>query len=154
LIEPFVAGREFTVAVVGRQVLPLVEVLACGPLFSFEAKYDAGTPHFRIADDLSDSQAVAIGGAALAAAVALDTRGLVRVDLRLDSADRPWVLELNAIPGLTPASLAPLAARHAGWEMPQFCERLLKECLDDEFAARGRSRVRPAYATRETGGVR
>ena len=154
LIEPFVAGREFTVAIVGRQVLPMVEVLAGGPLFSFEAKYDLGTPHFRIADDLSDEQARAIGDAALAAAVALDTRGLVRVDLRLDAADRPWVLELNAIPGLTAASLAPLAARHAGWEMPQFCERLLIECLDGQFVAR-RSRLRPAFATREaeTGGV-
>ena len=50
--------------------------------------------------------------AALATAAALDTRGLVRVDLRLDDAGRPWVLELNAIPGLTPTSLAPLAARH------------------------------------------
>jgi D-alanine-D-alanine ligase len=152
LIEPFIDGREFTVAIVGRQVLPLVEVLVAEPLFSFEAKYDPGTPHFRIADDLPDGQAAAIGSAALAAAAALDTRGLVRVDLRLDAAGRPWVLELNAIPGLTPASLAPLAARHAGWEMPQFCERLLMECLHHEVATRGRPRLRPAYATR-AGGV-
>jgi D-alanine-D-alanine ligase len=154
LIEPFVAGREFTVAIVGRQVLPLVEVLASGPLFSYEAKYAAGAPHFRIVDDLPEDQASAIGSAALAAAAALDTTGLVRVDLRLDTVGRPWVLELNAIPGLTPASLAPLAARHAGWEMPQFCERLLMECLDAEAAGRGQDWLRPAYASSAAGGVR
>ncbi|HEX4146735.1 MAG TPA: hypothetical protein VHY91_24775 [Pirellulales bacterium] len=153
LIEPFVAGREFTVAIVGRQVLPLIEVMAGGPLFSFEAKYDLATPHFRVADDLPADQAEAIGAAALAAATALDTRGLVRVDLRLDADGWPWVLELNAIPGLTPASLAPLAARHAGWEMPQLCERLLLECLDHAVTARGLSRLRPMSAT-QLGGAR
>jgi D-alanine-D-alanine ligase len=154
LIEPFVEGREFTVAIVGREVLPLIEVLAGAPLFSYEAKYSVSSPHFRIADDLSEREAATIRGAALAAAVALDTRGLVRVDLRLDTAGQPWVLELNAIPGLTQASLAPSAARHAGWEMPQFCERLLMECLNDEITAHGLSRLRSIYAKREAGGVR
>jgi D-alanine-D-alanine ligase len=154
LIEPFVEGSEFTVAIVGRQVLPLIEVLADEPLFSYAAKYAPGAPHFRIADDLPHERAEAVRSAALAAAVALDTRGLVRVDLRLDRAGRPWVLEVNAIPGMTPASLAPLAARQAGWEMPQFCERLLMECLEEEVAARGQVRLRPAFAAQEAGGVR
>ena len=43
------------------------------------------------------------------------------MDVRLDAANRPWVLELNATPGLTETSLAPAAARHAGLEMPDVC---------------------------------
>ena len=141
--------REFTVAIVGREVLPVVEILAGEPLFSYAAKYTPGTPHCRVADDLPDGQAEAIRGAASAAALALGTRGLVRVDLRLDAAGRPWVLELNAIPGMTPTSLVPLAARHAGWEMPQFCERLVMDCLQSEVSAVGQSRLRSTYTARD-----
>ncbi len=149
LIEPFIAGREFTVAIVGREVLPIVEVLAGAPLFSYAAKYTPGVPHCRVADDEPDDRAAAIRDAALAAASALDTRGLVRVDLRLDVVGRPWILEINAIPGLTLTSLVPLAARHAGWEMPQFCERLVMDCLQGEVPAVRQIRLRPNYWPRE-----
>ncbi|HTU27154.1 MAG TPA: ATP-grasp domain-containing protein [Pirellulales bacterium] len=150
LIEPFIAGREFTVALLGREALPIVEVLVDEPVFSFAAKYDQAVHHFRVAQDMPGDEETAIRGAAVAAAAALDTRGLVRVDLRLDESGRPWVLELNAIPGLTQASLAPLAARHAGWEMPEFCERLLRNCLD-EVVTDGRSR-RPVAEMLHCGG--
>ena len=83
---------------------------------------------------------------------ALDTRGLVRVDLRLDDAGRPWVLELNAIPGLTPASLAPMAARHAGWEMPQLCEAVADGLSRRRVRpAVGQFRVWPAWTGLEAG---
>jgi D-alanine-D-alanine ligase len=53
----------------------------------------------------------------------------------LDEQGEPWVLELNAIPGLTESSLAPQAARSAGWSMQQLCDHLVRECLD-EFSVR------------------
>ena len=129
LVEPLVEGREFTLSIVGRQPLPLVEVLAAGSLFSYADKYTARPAHCRAVDDLPPATLAAIRHAALATADVLDTRGLVRVDLRLDESGEPWVLELNAIPGLTPASLAPFAAGLAGWTFAQLCDRLVRDGL-------------------------
>jgi D-alanine-D-alanine ligase-like ATP-grasp enzyme len=49
--------------------------------------------------------------------------------MMLDGQNRPWVLELNAIPGMTDRSLAPRAAARAGIEMPQLCDRLVRSAL-------------------------
>jgi D-alanine-D-alanine ligase len=62
------------------------------------------------------------------ACVALGTRGLVRVDLRLDANDQPWILEVNTIPGMTDHSLIPKAAAHMGIDFPSLCDRLVQSC--------------------------
>jgi D-alanine-D-alanine ligase len=129
LLETFVPGREFTLAVLGREPLPLMEVCCRGPIFSYAEKYDSNAPHYRFDTGLPPAQQRSIEEAAVDAARALETEGLVRVDLRLDEAGRPWVLELNATPGMTESSLAPAAARRAGLEMPELCDILLGECL-------------------------
>ena len=129
ILEAFVEGREFTVAVLDREPLPLVEVCSREPIFSFAEKYDSSAPHYRFDIELPAAQQQAIVDAAVAAAGAIDTSGLVRVDLRLDTLGQPWVLELNSIPGMTEASLAPAAARRAGLEMPDLCSLLLDRCL-------------------------
>jgi D-alanine-D-alanine ligase len=131
MVESFIDGREFTVAILGRQTLPILEIHSGGSLFSYAAKYAPGEPHCQLVDDLLPSEADAICQIALATAEVLDTRGLVRVDLRLDAQGQPWILELNAIPGMTATSLAPLAAKGAGWTMPALCDHLVRECFDE-----------------------
>ncbi|MGY2063244.1 hypothetical protein ACW9HQ_50840, partial [Nocardia gipuzkoensis] len=59
-------------------------------------------------------------------ALGFGDRSYARVDLMLDAADNPRVLEVNSLPGLTAASLLPLAARAAGWSFPALCERILR----------------------------
>ncbi len=129
LLEAFVPGREFTLALVDRRPLPLVEVCSREEIFSYAEKYDAAAPHYRFDSNLPAEVEHAIVAAAVAAAEALAADGLVRVDLRLDRRDRPWVLELNATPGMTETSLAPAAARQAGIEIEQLCDSLLQSCL-------------------------
>jgi D-alanine-D-alanine ligase len=129
ILEAFIEGREFTVAVLDREPLPLVEVCSREPVFSFAEKYDSSAPHYRFEFELPARQQQAIVDAAVAAAAAIDTSGLVRIDLRLDTLGQPWVLELNSIPGMTETSLAPAAARRAGLEMPALCSLLLDRCL-------------------------
>jgi D-alanine-D-alanine ligase len=129
LLEVFVAGREFTVAVLDRQPLPLVEICSRAPIFSYAEKYDAGAPHFRFDTGLPQRDERTIVDAAVAAVDALDAEGLVRVDVRLDDAGQPWVLELNATPGMTDTSLAPAAAQRAGLDLPGLCQILLEHCL-------------------------
>ena len=59
----------------------------------------------------------------------MGTSGLARVDLIVGHDRRVWVLEVNTIPGMTPRSLAPLAAQRAGLPMSELCHELLRECL-------------------------
>ncbi|MBT4864525.1 MAG: D-alanine--D-alanine ligase, partial [Planctomycetaceae bacterium] len=68
--------------------------------------------------------------AARDACQALGTSGLTRVDLRLDRQNRPWVLEVNTVPGLTAHSLVPKAAAQMGIDLGELCERALAGCLE------------------------
>jgi D-alanine-D-alanine ligase len=129
LLERYIAGREFTVAIVGRRPLPLLEIVQPELIFSYFEKYTGPAPHCSFETGLPRDQERAILDVALGAAAALETDSLVRVDLRLDAGGQPWVLELNAIPGMTEVSLAPAAARRAGFDMPGLCDLLLRQCL-------------------------
>ena len=62
---------------------------------------------------------------------ALDCRHVSRVDFLLDDQDRPWLLEINTMPGFTATSLVPKAAAHAGIPMPELCSRLVDMALRD-----------------------
>lgn len=127
--EPLLRGREFTVAVLGDLVLPLIEVVTPERIFSYQAKYQSTLTEYRFDFDLHQKARVEIVHAAVAATAALGTVGLVRVDVILSHDLRVWVLEVNTIPGMTARSLAPLAAAKAGLEMPELCDLLVRECL-------------------------
>jgi D-alanine-D-alanine ligase len=131
--EPYVCGVETTISVLGRRSLPPVVVMHNGPIFDYGAKYHApGTEYFTGEDFpglLPPAILRATRKAAVAACAALGTRGLARVDVMVDAAGRPWVLEVNTIPGMTERSLAPRAAALAGLALPQLCERLVHSAL-------------------------
>ena len=129
LAEQYIAGRELTVTVLDREPLPVLEVFTGEALFSFDAKYRDPLTEYEFDIDLSPAKLHEIQQLALAACESLDTVGLVRVDLRLDVQDRPWVLEVNTSPGLTERSLAPRAAARLGLEMPELCDHLVRSCL-------------------------
>jgi D-alanine-D-alanine ligase len=129
LAEPRIVGREFTVAVLDDRALPLLEVVSPEPLFSYDAKYQSSLTEYRFDFELDPRRRVEIVHAAVAATRALGTAGLVRVDLMLAHDGHAYVLEVNTVPGMTPRSLAPLAAAKAGLEMPALCDRLVRQCL-------------------------
>ncbi|MGD9722604.1 MAG: D-alanine--D-alanine ligase [Pirellulales bacterium] len=130
LVEPLVRGREFTVAVLGERALPMIEVVSPARVFSYEAKYASAQTEYRFDFELPTRTHAALLVAATGAAQALGTSGLVRVDLMVGDDQRVWVLEVNTIPGLTPRSLAPLAAQRAGLPMAALCDALLRHCLE------------------------
>jgi len=133
--EQWIEGREFTVALLGLRALPLLEIVAAEPIFSFAAKYSTGQTQLTFEHGLPATQEAAIREAAVAAAAALGTRSLARVDLMLDRVGRPWVLEVNTVPGLTAHSLAPRAAARAGFDLPSLCGWMLREALALEAVA-------------------
>jgi D-alanine-D-alanine ligase len=151
LIERFVAGRELTVGVLGAGIfgdcteedsrhpaaamrpLPTLEILPAEGFYDFEAKYRREDTRYRFDLDLPGATLEAIQRAAVRAAEVLGVRDLGRVDFLVDADDRPWILEINTMPGFTSHSLLPMAAAKAGVDLPTLCDRLVRQ------AARRRS---------------
>jgi D-alanine-D-alanine ligase len=129
MLERFVKGRELAVSVLGGEALPIVEAIpAEGDPYDFEARYEIGRTHFVCPANLSPTERAAIADAAIATCRALGCEGFARVDLIL-AADGPWVLEVNAIPGLTDTSLLPQAAEAAGMSFEELVEQILQLAL-------------------------
>jgi D-alanine-D-alanine ligase len=129
LLERFVDGRELAVSVVGEEALPVVEAIpAEGDRYDFEARYEIGRTRFVCPAELSQDEERAVVEAALATYRALGCSGFARIDLILDQ-DGPWVLEANAIPGLTDTSLLPQAAEAGGMSFEQLVERIVDLAL-------------------------
>jgi D-alanine-D-alanine ligase len=129
LVERYIAGREFTVSVLGRKALPLLEIAGLEKIFDFGSKYSSEVIQCRFQTGLAPMKVQEVQQMAVAAAAALRTSGLVRVDLRLDTEDQPWVLEVNTLPGMTDHSLAPKAAAQAGIDLPSLCDWMLQDAL-------------------------
>lgn len=126
LLERFVDGRELAVSVLGDAALPVVEALpAQGDRYDFEARYEIGRTRFVCPAELSEAEERQVVEAALATYRVLGCTGFARVDLILAD-DGPWVLEANAIPGLTDTSLLPQAAEAAGMTFEELVERIVE----------------------------
>ncbi|HEX6602684.1 MAG TPA: D-alanine--D-alanine ligase [Solirubrobacterales bacterium] len=129
VLERFVDGRELAVSVLGDEPLPVVEaILVEGDRYDFEARYEIGRTRFACPAELTAEEERAVTEAALATYSALGCTGFARIDLILGS-DGPWLLEANAIPGLTDTSLLPQAAEAAGLSFEQLVERILDLAL-------------------------
>lgn len=132
LVEKFIAGRELTVGVVGDQALPIIEIRPkkAGEFYDFANKYNFLNPQAAGADHLcpaplDERLTKRVQHYARAAHRALDLQVYSRVDLLLDEAGEIFVMEVNTIPGMTPVSLLPEAARAAGIEYPELCARII-----------------------------
>jgi D-alanine-D-alanine ligase len=134
LLERFVEGRELAVSVIGGEALPVVEAIpVAGDRYDFEARYEIGRTRFACPAALSEEERRAVSEAALATYRALGCTGFARIDLILD-AEGPWVLEANAIPGLTDTSLLPQAAEAAGLSFEALVSRILDLALQPTTA--------------------
>ena len=79
---------------------------------------------------------------------AIGTRGLVRVDLRVDAAGNPWVLEVNTIPGLTDHSLVPRAAAQAGLGLGQLARQMIASATNTPRGCHIRQDQMPGFLPR------
>jgi len=129
LIEPFIPGRELTVAVLGGEPLPVVEIVPKGGLYDYERKYTKGMSEYRCPADLRGPVARELAHAGRTAFEALGCRGYARVDFRLSPDERCQCLEVNTVPGMTEVSLVPMAAAAAGIGFGELVERILTMAL-------------------------
>ncbi len=125
IVEQFIKGRELTAGILGQEPLPLVEICLKANFFNFTAKYQKGLTQYICPADITESLAKKIQALALRAYQTLGCEGFSRVDLRLDDDNRPYILEINTIPGFTETSLLPKAAQVAGKSFTQICEGLI-----------------------------
>jgi len=131
LAEKFIDGAEFTVGILGDAALPLIrlEPAQDRAFYDFEAKYLRNDTRYHCPAGLSDAQEMALRQLALDAFRLIDGRGWGRVDLMLDRAGKPYLLEVNTSPGMTDHSLVPMAARVAGMDFDTLCLKILEQTL-------------------------
>lgn len=129
MIEEFVPGKELTVSILGKDALPILEIRAPGGFYDYRAKYINDSTEYLF--DTIDSQVLTaeIQKMAIDCFNSLGCRGFARVDFILGNDGRPYVLEINTIPGMTSHSLLPKAAVKAGISMSQLCMRIVDMAL-------------------------
>jgi D-alanine-D-alanine ligase len=126
MVEQFIPGRELTVGILGDVPLPVGEIIPKHELFDYECKYTPGMSEEIFPADLEPSVARQLQELALTAHRAVKLGGYSRVDFRLSPEGDIFCLEVNTLPGMTRMSLLPQAARAAGIDFPELCERLLQ----------------------------
>jgi D-alanine-D-alanine ligase len=132
LAEPFIKGRELTVAVLGNSALCVTELKPKSGFYDFDAKYTDGlTDHICPAEIPQDIESLMMD-LALKAHQLLGCKGASRTDFRWDDelgVAGVFVLETNTQPGMTPLSLVPEQAKHMGISYEQLVDILVKEAL-------------------------
>ena len=124
LVEEFIPGREFTVAVVDGEAWPVIEIVAKGGWYGYEEKYTSEETKYPFLEDGELSQK--LQKLAVEAYHAVGCRGVTRVDFRVSPLGRCYVLELNTSPGFTSHSLVPKAGMKTGLTFAQVCDRILQ----------------------------
>lgn len=136
MIEAFIEGTELTIGVLGTEdpfALPIIQVVPNqDEFYNYHAKYAEGGSTHLCPAPVSVEITEEAQNMAVAAHSILGCRGISRSDFMLDKEGQCWILETNTLPGMTNTSLVPDAARVAGMEFPQLCEKLIEFALEDE----------------------
>ena len=131
LFEKFIEGRELTVSILGEEALPVAEVKPKDGYYDYKHKYTPGLADKIIPAELTDRERETIQKLALTAFDALNCKGYARIDFRLSPDGVYYFLEANTLPGMTPTSLVPKAAKAAGIEFPELLERISRLAIED-----------------------
>ncbi len=132
VVEKKIKGRDLTVGVLGDEYLPAVEMISQnGSYFDYAAKYQSGQSLEICPAPITPEQQKMIGELALKLHRALGLRAYSRTDFMLDEEGRPWCLEINTLPGMTPGSLLPKEAKAVGLSYPELCQKILDLSLAD-----------------------
>lgn len=129
LVEPRMEGPEVTVGILNGEALPVIQLELAREFYDYEAKYKDERTGYNLNPDFSEEQLQEMKDISLRAYEALDCEGQARADLILHEG-KPYVLEINTIPGMTSHSLLPKAAKKKGLDFPELCEQILLSAFD------------------------
>ncbi|NWA60299.1 D-alanine--D-alanine ligase [Pantoea sp. B9002] len=126
LIEAYLNGAEYTVGIVGKQILPSIRIKTASEFYDYEAKYISDDTEYFCPSGLSAEREAVLQTLVWAAWRALGCSGWGRVDVMADGEGNFQLLEVNTSPGMTSHSLVPMAAKQAGYSFPQLVARILE----------------------------
>ena len=126
LIEQFIDGAEYTIAILDSTPLPVIRLETDNIFYDYEAKYQSNDTRYIVPCGLSKEKKQALQAMALEAFRLTECEGWGRVDLMLDQQQNPWLLEINTIPGMTDHSLVPMAAREVGLDFDELVMEILE----------------------------
>lgn len=135
MVESYIPGHEAAVSILGTTsegstVLPAIEIVAPEGFYDFSAKYQKGKTQYLCPAPFPPKVMHHISDLARRTYEALGCEGAARVDFRITSRGRPYVLEINTVPGMTETSLLPMAAAQVGITYDDLVERILQSALD------------------------
>lgn len=132
LVEEYIGGVEVTCSVLGNdkpRALPVIEIIPKNEFFDYESKYSESGTQEIVPARISKSLTKKVQNLAVSVYKELGCRGFARVDFILRDAKEPVVLEINTIPGLTPMSLLPKAAKAAGISYPGLLDMIISYAI-------------------------
>mgnify|MGYP006274789555 CR=1 FL=1 len=127
--EAWVTGAEYTMGMLDGQALPLIRLETPRAFYDFDAKYRAETTRYHCPCGLPSADEKALQAMALRACEVIGVSGWGRVDLMVDQSGKPWLIEVNTVPGMTDHSLVPMAAKQAGMDFEELVWRILETSL-------------------------
>ncbi len=132
LAEKAIQGGEYTVAVLGKEALPIIQIIPQNAFYDYEAKYQREDTQYLCPAPLPEDLTKTIQEEALKAFYALNGKGWGRVDFLMDEEGRHYFLEINTVPGMTSHSLVPMAAKVKGFSFPELVLKILFASLEGE----------------------
>ncbi|MDP2244561.1 D-alanine--D-alanine ligase [Pseudomonas sp.] len=130
LVEQWIHGPEYTIALLRGQVLPPIALGTPHSFYDYDAKYLANDTQYRIPCGLDVAKEEELKLLSAQACEAVGTQGWARVDVMQDAGGQFWLLEVNTVPGMTDHSLVPMAARAAGLDFQQLVLAILADSLE------------------------
>lgn len=127
--ESWVTGREYTVAVLNGEALPVIRLETPNAFYDYEAKYNATTTQYHCPSGLHQEQEQFLRNLAVTAGTVVGVKGWARVDVFIDDAGQYQLIEINTVPGMTDHSLVPMAAKQAGIDFEELVWRVLETSL-------------------------
>lgn len=132
MAEKYIEGREYTVAILGSEALPMILLQTPHDFYDFNAKYEANDTEYYCPCGLDEKREKELQTLALMAFGAVGASGWGRVDMILDEEDVPWLIEINTAPGMTDHSLVPMAAAAAGISFEDLVIKVLESSLSPD----------------------
>lgn len=129
VVEQFVKGREFSVGIVGGKALPPIEIIPKSGFYDYASKYQAGATDEICPANIDEQTDKNLRDAAVSAYNALHLDSYARVDFLVDENGKPFCLEANTLPGMTPTSLLPQEAAVEGLNYADLCEKIIEISL-------------------------
>ena len=134
LVDEYIKGKELTCALLGNEnpiALPVIEIVPLkGEFFDYQSKYSESGAEEIVPAKIPKALTKKIQQLSIKVYEAIGCRGFARVDFLVKNGKNPVVLEINTIPGLTPMSLLPKAAKAAGYSYPKLLGNIIKYALE------------------------